>query len=328
MIKNSLKNFFKNLIYVFIPMGIVYLFLLLAAFTFLSSTISNLAATLNSLGALVGDSATQSSEAVTQFLDYSFGQINWSAPFLDTLKQILDTDWIRTTIEGFLSTLSGSTAGFDEQFGSIITSCVSKLKLDFGVLITISVTGIVIANFVTGYAVRRSSAKRNVKNFIAAHTVAPLMQSIVVTVAVTLLFFIKLYSLLVLVGVLLLAGIVAIVTSWAVYRGGGLKLKEVLTIKNILKYLASSALIIVITLAFAAVFMFINPIIGLLLAIPFGIYALNIIDVNTGSYISILTAEKIAEREREKAAKAAAEGEKDTSRNSQSEDAEEVAAAD
>ena len=33
MIKNSLKNFGKNLIYVFIPMGIVYLFLLIAVFS-------------------------------------------------------------------------------------------------------------------------------------------------------------------------------------------------------------------------------------------------------------------------------------------------------
>ena len=291
------------MIYVFIPMGIVYLFLLLAVFTFLSSTASNLVTTIDGVGALISDSASQSSEAVTEFLNFSISKIDWNAPFLDTLKQIFDTDWIRTTIEGFLATLSETSAGFDTQFSDTINSFVSRLKLDFGVLITISVTGILIANFVTGYAVRRSSAKRNVKNFIMAHTVAPIMQSLVITLAVVLLFFIKLYSLLVLVALLMLAGVVAIVTSWSVYRGGGLKLKEVLTFKNIIKYIASSAIIVVITLIFAVLFMLINPIIGILLAIPFGIYALNIIDVNTGSYIQILASQKKAEKEQEKAQK-------------------------
>lgn len=54
MIKNSLKNFGKNLLFVFIPMGIVYLFLLIAVFSAIGMIFNATSAALNDTMSLVG----------------------------------------------------------------------------------------------------------------------------------------------------------------------------------------------------------------------------------------------------------------------------------
>ena len=102
MIKKSLKNFGKNLIYVFVPMGIVYLFLLIAVFS-LIGTVAGAAgdavtATVDELKVALEESDT----SVTEFLSYSFSKINWKDNPFTIIKTILDTKWLSTTIKGII----------------------------------------------------------------------------------------------------------------------------------------------------------------------------------------------------------------------------------
>lgn len=53
MIRSSLKTFFKNLIFVFVPMGIVYFFFVLILFGLVQSVLSEAVGTLGRLAELL-----------------------------------------------------------------------------------------------------------------------------------------------------------------------------------------------------------------------------------------------------------------------------------
>ena len=175
MIKNSLKNFAKNLVLLFIPMGIFYLFIIFAIIGLFSATMESLQNMLGELTELIHLSSEASSASVNQFLAYSLEQLNWNGSLLDVARQILSTDWLPTTAKGFFATLNASTEGFEEQFLAVVTEFKNSLGTIFTVVISILGIGILCANYATRFAVRKSVVKGGIKKFIVAHTVVPLV---------------------------------------------------------------------------------------------------------------------------------------------------------
>ena len=197
MIKNSLKNFYKNLIYLFVPMGIVYLFFLITVCLLFTTFFSSLSSTLVQLTDLIKTSVDESSTSVSEFIAYALEQIDWNQGFGNTLQQIFDTDWIQNTIKGFFEAINASTVGFEEQFTNIISNFVSSIAFAIISAIIICFLGIVLANYATKYVIRRKVAKRNIKKFIIARTIVPLVQSIIIGLFFVLVFYLQYYSILV-----------------------------------------------------------------------------------------------------------------------------------
>lgn len=288
MIKNSLKNFGKNLIYVFIPMGIVYLFLLIAVFSLVGVVFDAAGTAISDMFGLIGSSVEQSEADVADFLAYSFGQINWTGNPFETIITILDTRWISTTVKGFFETLNQTTEGFDEQLNAIVGNFKTALGGGFAVTATLVAVGIACANYATRFAVRNKVAKRNFKQFVVAYTVVPIFQTLLLIACLWLIAKIKLYSLLVFAALVALVGVLSLCTSYIVYRDGKLKFKEVLTFKNVMKHFAVLCIIAAINIALALALWQINKLFAILLMLPVVIYSANIADVNTDSYVSLL----------------------------------------
>ncbi len=291
MIKNSLKNFFRNFVYMFVAMGIVYLFLLIAVFVFVADVLDNAGGTLHSLFALIDDSAQQSSASVNEFLSYAFGQIDWDRNLWDVIREIIDEKWLQNTVKGFFNTLSVSTEGFEENFNAIIDSFKGKLIGDVAVCAVLCVTGVVAANFATRFAIRRRSARRNLRKTFIAYTIVPIVQSLAVVSFLLLYAFIKMYSLLISLAILLFAGALSIISAWLVHGSGKIKLKQVLTFGNLIKNIAVTAIILCMVIAVAVGLAFANKILAVLITVPLVIYSLNIISLNTESYVCALAEE-------------------------------------
>lgn len=285
MIKTSLKNFGKNLLYVFVPMGIVYLFLLIAVFSLIGALLGDASTTLDEIGSVIGSATQQSSTSVQEFLSYAFAQIDWRGNPLLAIKQILDTDWIQNTVKGFFATLNQSTEDFEEQITTILTTFKEKLFADIAVAAILCLLGILAANYATRFVLRSRVAKRNLKQFVVAHTLVPIVQSLLLIASLVLLATVQLYSLLVFVAFVALMGVVSICTSYLIYRDGSLKLKEVLTARNVLQHAAVSGIVTLIDIAVAIVLYFVNPLLDLLIMLPLIIYSANICDVNTDIFV-------------------------------------------
>lgn len=288
MIKTSLKNFFKNLIYVFIPMGILYLFLLIAVLSLAGVAVRAVSATVSDTVALVSNSVEYSEDEVAVFLSEAFSKIDWHGDPFETVKTILATNWLTETVTGFFATLNRTTEGFDKEIGRIVANLKNSLVTGFVIAAVLIVIGIVAANYATRFAVRNKVAKRNFKQFVISYTLVPIFQTALLALSLWLLAAIKLYSLLVFAVFVAMLGVLSLCTSYLVYRDDALKLKNVLTVKNVLKHFAVLCIIAAIDVAVAILLWQLSPLFALLLIVPMVIYSANIADANTDSYVSSL----------------------------------------
>lgn len=286
MIKNALKNVFKNSIFIFVAMGIVYLVILLALFWLISAFTGNIGDTFNKLGALINDSSVQSSTAVTEFLGYAFGQINWHGNFFATIRQIISTEWIQNTVKGFFETLDVSAEGFGEQFTLIIDGFFETFISQIVAFAAVCAIGIMLANLATRFAIRRRSARRNIKRTIFAFTITPILQSAMIIIIFVTAILIGYFAILAFVAIVIAAEMLSLIFSWLVYKDESLKLKDVFTLKNILQNLAVRGILYASCALLAVLLWLINPLIAILLTIPVIIYIENIIEINTDSFVS------------------------------------------
>lgn len=288
MMKNTLKNFGTNLIYIFVTMGTVYLFMLFAILLFAGSTLQNLSTTLSGIVETVGASIEQSSASVEEFLAYAFGSIDWNGNFFQTITVILDSNWISNTIKGFFETLSTSTEGFDAQINVILTAFSDKLSVDIGIAVSLVALGVWISNSATRYVLRRRTAKRGIKNFLLAHTLVPLLQSVVVFVAGILFAFIQWFAILVLVAAVALWAVVSLVNSYLIFREKDvlLTLKDIITPRNVISLILVGLIILLIDVLVGVGLWFLNPILCVLIMIPVLIYSLNIVDLGSDSFVT------------------------------------------
>ncbi len=289
MIRDFLRSARTNFIYLFIAMGIFYLFLLIAIFWFVSAAMNTAGETAARLIDLVASSVAQSSASVEEFLSYAFGQLQWDGNLFAFVLRLLDPAWIKSTIVGFFEVLNVSTEGFDAQFASIAQNFTATLKAEISAALVCAALGVIFANLATRYAIRRRSVKRGFKRFLVAHTLVPVAQSLVLIAAVLLLSIIHFYGILLFAAILLLSSGLALFSSWLVHRDGTLRLKDVITVRNVLSQLAVSGIVLAFDLVLGILLLLINPLLAILIMIPFLLYSFNLADVNADRFVCTLT---------------------------------------
>lgn len=285
MIKNTLKIFFKNLIYVFIAMGIIYLFTIIAILMFAVSTVSNIGTMLTDSLALVQSAVADSEVAVQEFLSYSVGQIDTNGNVFDIIYRIIQTDWLKNTLIGFLETLNASTEGFTNDFNVIIGRFTDKLIADCALSLSELAVGIICANYATRFVLSHKSTKWSVKKLLIARIAEPILLSIVVILAVIILTVFRKFAVLVYIAFFAVFAILSLLSSWIVHRDGTVKFKDVVNAKNTIMFLLSVFLVLMITVLFAVILFFVNALVAVLVVIPLLVYSLNIVAVSTNSFV-------------------------------------------
>ena len=292
MIKNSFRNFFKNLAYIFVPMGIFYFGALLTIFYFSRNFLINVTDAGNELITYINANASTSEIAIKDFIDYAINQINWNNNIYEVIKEIINKNWINNTINGFLNTLNVSSSGLTAEINSIIN--VFSVSVKNALYISISSLGIFIflSTILTRYILSKETINQTFKEKILGYIIKPIVSLIMITLILFINSLIGGYALIVLLIYLILDAYFSLFTSWFIYKNKGLKLKEVMNIKNTSKSLLSTFLIIGFTILIALIFAYINLNVGILITIPLVIYSLNIISINSESYVKNLVNKK------------------------------------
>ena len=285
---NSIKNFFKNWIYVFIPMGIIYLIAALTVFFFATNEVGDAVSTFKSVVALIEESVDASSASLADFMEHAMGQINWDGNFFDTLAQILDSNWLTSTVKGFFETLGASAEGFEEELGAIVDAFMTRLTARISLAFVTMILAVLLANAVTRYALRRRTSKRSLRQTIIAHTLVPLAHAAIVIGSVLLLGLLKWIAIACYILMIIIAAMSELLNSWLIHRDKNLKLKEVMTARNVFMQLFVASYILIFDVLLAIEFALINGVIAVFLMTPVAIYSLNIIESNTDSYVCAL----------------------------------------
>lgn len=305
MLKKALKNFYSNAVYIFIAMGIIYLFLIIVTYFLLFKTISGMGGMFGGILDLIGTTVADSETAIEEFVDYALSEINWEQDFLTVVEQILDTNWLKNTVNGFLHTLDVSAENFTDEFNAILNGFVSDTVGNLILSGSVMFLGVCIANWVTGYAIRRKTAKRNFFQYVLNLILQPVFNATLIFAMVWLLAVLKGYALLLYIVLGIVYEMISFSFSWLIFGRGKVPFKKVITLKNIGMNFLASVIIILINIALLALLGLINIFIALLIAIPVLVYSANILNVNADSYIRSLAQEVKAPIVLEEAAPAA-----------------------
>lgn len=289
MLKKALKNYFSSALYIFVAMGIIYLILIIVVFLFVMNTVQNLGVMFGDIFDLIGNSVSVSGNAVEEFIDYTVDKIDWNADFVSIVKQIMDTNWIKTSIEGFLHTLNVSTENFTTEFDIILQNCLGSVVTNLVVAISLLFAGVYFAGVATGYLVRRKTAKKNMKQVILNFIFSPLFLALTVFVLMWLAMLIKGYVLILLVVLGLVYEAISLTQAWFIYGRGKIKYKQAVNLKNVGSNVLAAVIIIAIVIALFVLLSVISKFIAVLVIVPVAVYSVNIIGVNADSYISELS---------------------------------------
>ena len=289
MLKKALKNYFSSALYIFVAMGIIYLILIIVVFLFVMNTVQNLGVMFGDISDLIGNSVSLSGNAVEEFIDYTVDKIDWNADFVSIVKQIMDTNWIKTSIEGFLHTLNVATENFTTEFDIILQNCLGSVITNLVVAISLLFAGVYFAGVATGYLVRRKTAKKNMKQVILNFIFSPLFLALTVFVLMWLAMLIKGYVLILLVVLGLVYEAISLTQAWFIYGRGKIKYKQAVNLKNVGSNVLAAVIIIAIVIALFVLLSFISKFIAVLVIVPVAVYSVNIIGVNADSYISELS---------------------------------------
>lgn len=284
MLNTGLKNFFKNLIYVFVPMGIIYLFLILFTFDFIFGFIDDLGVMLNDALKLVEQSVESSGAEIQDFIAYAEGQIDWNLGLSSIIKQIIDTNWIGNTLTGFFETLDISVAGFSDSINAIINTFIDSVKSRLVVGFVVFFIGVALANFLTGCLLRRKTARRTAKQFVVNWLLTPIFNALLGTALLLVATVIKEYTLLLIVAVVIVYVVMSLLFAWIIYRDNSLKIKEIVNFKNVALSIAVAVIILIINIVIFFLVAIFSKAIAILLLVPLLIYSIKIIDYNADSY--------------------------------------------
>ena len=293
MIKSSLKNYFKNLPYLFVPMGIIYLFAVFSAVMLVERTVNAAGVMLDGFVELFSSTVNNASGIVGDYFDYAFSQIDWNGNFFDTVSEVVNTDWVRTTVVGFLETLDVTVADFGDKAQALVGDFVGAIRTRIIAAVVVIVLAVAIAGFVTRKVLRRANAKRGFLKMI----VAWLFETIIVTAVTVLAVYLSArftFALPATVTVyVIITCFLSLLGAWVVHGRKSLRIGEIVDAKNILTYFLSSVLVWLIAIAAVAlVWLVFGGLLAVLVAVPLAVYTGNIVDVNADSYVLSRAEEK------------------------------------
>lgn len=286
MIKNALKTFFKSLIYIFVPMGIIYLFFILIVFALMSSVMSSAGDAVSAFVTLVGDTVTSSETVVQDYFVYAFGLIDWNGNFFDVLSEVLGTDWLYSTVVGFLQTMGESVTGFATQTAAIVTNFAERVIASIVASVSVLALAIFFANFITRMVIRRVNARRNFKKKLVAWL---LQSTLVVAVLALTVYLCSLWSMSAIfmaIFYVLALSFTSLLSAWIIHGGRRVRFRKVVNVRNLLTYFVSEVIIVLICVAaLMLINLLTNAVLTVLIAVPLVVYAANIIDVNADVYV-------------------------------------------
>lgn len=286
MLKSTLKNYFRNLICVFVPMGIFYLVIIAAAVMFISDSVSIVITLANDIGKLTGDTIEANEELFRAYFEAAFANIDWNAGFFNTLREIFDTNWIETTIRGFIDTLGVSSAEFGEQIGSMVAEAANDIFARFIVAVSAIIISVGVGFAACLLTLRRGEKRTSLPKFILTY----IAEALVVMLTFTLCsYLVTLWHASIIFAVILVTiiySILALLVAFLLHGKGKLKLREVLNPIQMIKLSLFNLLPIVITALFLLIIYFIFGIlICALVAVPFAIYAISIILTGADAFV-------------------------------------------
>ena len=265
MIKRTLKNYFKNLKFIFTPLGIFSFFIVLG----LSIIIPNIINEIKGLISNVHSEISSVSFDFKLFFDSIYNSIANSDITIKNFGSVLTKERILNAITKAFKSGFGESADFLNNIINYTSNSINMITVLLIVFIAILLIGIITSSVLTRLIVNANISKRNVLKSIISYILNALL---VVAIIILCIYLISLNHYLVFLAIfvfLILESISTLLISFICQGLKKIKLKEIFKAKNIFLILLSNAIIFVISIAFIIIITFVfNIFAAIVIGIP------------------------------------------------------------
>lgn len=284
MIKNGLKNFFSNLKYIFTPLGVLALGVVLG----ISILVPTAASAVRQLVRDVKDIAQNAHVDFAAIKDALFDRVqalDWSDP-LRALRTIFRVSWVKEALHECIQPFVEEGELIAAQTERAVEDAAHRMAAGVVALVVCVVLSLIGGFVLTKFLVRRSLVKRGMKKFVSA-TLCNALLSAAFIVAVLLLRIVWVWgAVLFAVAALFGAGALSLWEAYWLYGKGKVPAKRVVNIKNVALLYAT---VLITCAAAGAVVLLIglitNRAVALFLGVAVAEIALIVIDLNAESYV-------------------------------------------
>lgn len=286
MIKSSFKVFFKNLPFLFIPMGLIYLFIIIFVYNFATNSFGEIVALVQNIANVTGTAIDVNQEEIYAYLQGLVEQIDFSGSIFDVLTQIFSGNFLIDSINELLNIIFVGYEDVSKEYSQLISNSAFNIQANLIGNIVVILFSLPLSYVLTSFVMKKNTFKRTIKQSIIAFVINPL--GILVVGFITLLLFSlwtpSIYITIVLI--VIIFGYISLFEAFIIHNDGNIKFKDVVTLKKSLLLILSSILILITGgLLLFLISLISTPIIVFLLAIPAIIYLYICITLNAESYI-------------------------------------------
>lgn len=288
MLKNGIKNYFKSIKYIFVPLGTMFLFILIA----LSVLFSGISSATQSLIEETKALSSGFNEEINVFLNNilpSIQSLDWQNP-TEAVKTVLSKQWINGVLLNELSSSLG--ADFESikiQITEIISNFTSKIIVNVIAFCVFWILGFIVGYILLKVFIRQNIAKTSILKWILSIILNILLITFLVVLCIFLFvvwspsIYISIFLM------LLLSSTFALIEAYLLHGRKKIKLKNILNLKNIGQYLLANVIIFAISILLTIISICINKLMGLFVGLAVIEIAFIVIGISAESYVINIT---------------------------------------
>ncbi len=268
MIKYEIKNYLKNLLFVFLPALLFYIAIVLIAFLLISNSVREMGNFLNSN---IKFQEGAEKELTTLAVDY-IKTIDYSQFFVNLFS---DIHYLPNLLKGFLDFLKSNSATIAEGTEELSEEYVRNIQNMVLAGLIIYLVGIFLTQILCSILIaKRCKLKTGLKRTIIKIILSSIVFAAVISVTTI---FLEKYEWMTLISaplLLFLNLLASLITAWAVQKSDKMKFKKVVNFKNIFALLLILVFILGIYFGihYGINYFIKNAVISSLISIPLYLY--------------------------------------------------------
>ncbi len=265
MIKKTLRNYLSNLKFIFTPIGILTIFVLIGT----SIALTNAYHAVTNMFTEIGKTVSASDMNVTAGIKAGFNRIvsaDWNN-LKESLKQVFSGDWLLETLKEMVKAAFPEAGDIMSQVQEQLKNCIRLIVVNFVLIIIFMVIGIVVGYVVLKIFITRQTVKRKFGKAVLKSLLHAFMNLLIIAFAIFILSLLKLPLWANLLITFVLFFIVNLFESYLIFGLKKLPFKTFINWKNILFVILSSLIVMVITATLCTGFYFIFRLITALVLI-------------------------------------------------------------
>lgn len=283
MIKQSIKNYFKCWKYIFTPLGVIALGVVLGLSVLIPATVGAVKELCGEI-VKISDMAIDFDALWNSFTN-AVRALDWNDAET-ALQTFFSKEWWWEVFEEDISNIISNAEEYFNAISNAVDNCIKTVFMYVIVLVAFTVIGFIAGVFLTRWLIRRDIAKRSIWKFILSAAADSVLSTLYIALTAWL-FTVWSYSMYICVVVgFVLSAFASLINAYLVHGLHKVKFSKTVNIKNAAKLILSDLIIFAISAAFIAVVAFaINIIVGIFVGLGVITVTLSVIQMNAEAYV-------------------------------------------